>query len=60
MRTFCLAAVHIKVNVLHFLSQVTRKGAVRKVLGKASRRMTRGLLMNPGGLESLSARSGPS
>ncbi len=36
--TFCLAAVHAKVNLLHFLSQWSRKDHVRKNLKKDDKR----------------------
>ena len=36
--TFCLAAVHVKVNFLHFLSQWSRQEHVRKSLKKDDKR----------------------
>ncbi len=34
-KTFCLAAVYIKVNLSHFLSHSLRKGAVKNMAGKS-------------------------
>jgi hypothetical protein len=36
--TFCLAAVHVKINCLHFLSQWSRKEHVRKNLKQDDKR----------------------
>jgi hypothetical protein len=52
--TFCLAAIHVKVNLLHFLSQWSSKEHVRKNLKK----ITRGLQLSCGGPECLLALSG--